>query len=453
MAMPIQGDEAGTYLRHVTQGWRGFWNVSTANNHLLNTGLIWTTTLFAPFSETAIRLPTLTISAWFFFWYIPTRLTPSTWVSRLIFAGVALTPYYFNEYLSMARGYGMASIFAACALNELAAYRHAYRPRAKLYLSSLFISLSCLASLTIFPLFVLINAYILKSLRWPSTQRHEESSNSSKLKVSWLNLMPMISTFAISIYTYTRIKLSGVATIVSGSDNFWKWIIDIPQGILIPLKGAMLGGNYLRPIPSPYLEELLGITLLALITYQLFQIIRKPKQQNPWLVGFILVMTSIGLIYFLSLIGSYPSGRAWLPYWLPLAYSTLTPIFSIAQSATSSNRTIEFESKLLLVGIGLSAVALTSSLIQFQPNYVYELRPFYYQYKSLMHHSRAGTIDCLAYKDINDEVLKFYFLNKEGPIKSLTQCPEGTDSPPGFKQYSHQNKEPFFNREGSVIYR
>ena len=158
IAMPIQGDEAGTYIRHVTQGWQGFWDVSTANNHLLNTGLIWITTLFAPFSEAAIRLPTLIISAWFFFWYIPARLTPNSWASRLIFAGIGLMPYYFNEYLSMARGYGMASIFAVCALNEVARYRQTYKTRAQLYLSSLFISLSCLASLTIFPLFILLNA-------------------------------------------------------------------------------------------------------------------------------------------------------------------------------------------------------------------------------------------------------------------------------------------------------
>ena len=206
-------------------------------------------------------------------------------------------------------------------------------------------------------------------------------------------------------------------------------------------------------LPSPYVEELLGLALLALIAYQLFQIGKRAKADNPWLVGFVLVMTSIGLIYLLSLVGSYPYGRAWVPYWLPLAYAALTPIFAITQSNANSKGVIELESKLLLIGIGLSAIALTSSLIQFQPKFAYETRPFYYQYKSLMHHSRAGTIDCLAYKDINDEVLRFYYLNKEGPIQPLTQCPRGTDSPPGFMQFSHENKEPFFNKKGSMRYR
>ena len=453
IAMPIQGDEAGTYIRHVTQGWQGFWDVSTANNHLLNTALVWLATLFAPFSEAAIRLPTLIISAWFFVWYVPARLTPSSWVARLIFAAVALMPYYFNEYLSMARGYGMASIFAVCALNELATYQHAKTAQVQLYLSSFFISLSCLASLTIFPLFILLNAYILRSLVWPMTRKTIETSNSSKPRFSWLYLMPLAITLALSIYTYASIKLSGVATIARGAKTIWEWIIGIPQAILTPLNGATLGGDFPRLIPSPYLEEVLGIALLALIAYQLFQIPKGYKGENPWLVGFILVMTSIGLIYLLSLVGSYPYGRAWVPYWLPLAYAALTPIFAITTSNTSSKGVIEIDSKLLLIGIGLSVIALTSSLIQFQPKFAYETRPFYYQYKSLMHHSRAGTIDCLAYKDINDEVIRFYYLNKEGPIQPLTQCPIGTDSPPGFMQFSHENKEPFFNRKGSVRYR
>ena len=453
IAMPIQGDEAGTYIRHATKGWEGFWDVSTANNHLLNTALVWIATLFAPFSEAAIRLPTLIISAWFFIWYIPARLTPSSWVARLIFAALALMPYYFNEYLSMARGYGMASIFAVCALNELATYRQSYSTREQLYLSSFFISLSCLASLTVFPLFILLNAYVLKSLIWSSTRGLTEASNKPKPRISWLYLMPMVMTLALSIYTYASIKLSGVATIARGADTIWEWIIGMPQAILTPLKGASIGGDFPRLFPSPYLEEFLGIALLALVAYQLLQMTKGAKADNPWLAGFILVMTSIGLIYLLSLVGSYPYGRAWVPYWLALTYAGLTPIFAITQSNTSSKGVIELDTKLLLIGIVLSAIALTSSLIQFQPKYVYEMRPFYYQYKSLMHHSRAGTIDCLAYKDINDEVLRFYYLNKEGPIQSLAQCPEGTDSPPGFMQFSYENKEPFFNRKGSVRYR
>ena len=443
--MPIQGDEAGTYIRHVTQGWQGFWDVSTANNHLLNTGLIWITTLFAPFSEPAIRVPTLVISAWFFLWYIPARLIPNSWASRLIFAGVALMPYYFSEYLSMARGYGMASIFAVSALNELARYRQTYKRRAQLYLSSFFISLSCLASLTIFPLFIILNAYILKSLGWRLTRDATEKLNNSKLRISWLYLIPTGATLALSIYTYASIKLSGVATIARGAETIWYWIIGMPQAILTPLKGATLGGDFPRLFPSPYVEELLGIALLALIAYQLIQSARKAKTNNPWLAGFVLVMTSIGLIYLLSLVGSYPYGRAWVPYWLPLVYAALTPIFAITQLQRDSKGVIELENKLLLIGIGLSAITLTSSLIQFQPKFAYETRPFYYQYKSLMHHSRAGTIECLAYKDINDEVLRFYYLNKNGPIKDLKECPEGVESPRGFMQYSHSNREPYFN--------
>ena len=453
MAMPIQGDEAGTYIRHVTQGWGGFWNVGTANNHLLNTGLIWITTLFAPFSEAAIRLPTLLISAWFFFWYVPARLTPSSWTSRLIFVSVALMPYYFNEYLSMARGYGMASIFALCALNELAAFRQANRSKDKLYLSSLFISISCLASLTIFPLFILLSIYILKSLTLRTSSDSSQSDSKKELPIHWFYLIPMGLTLFLSIYTYTKIKLSGVATIAVGSDNFFSWLVGLPQAILTPLQGALLGGSFPRIAPSPYIEQLIGIIFLILIIYQLFKFTKRTNQQKPWHAGFIIVIASIYLIYILSMVGSYPQGRAWIPYWLPLVYTALTPIFAINQSAISTSILIKSEDKLLIIGAGLSLIAVASSLFQFESQFTYETRPFYYQYKSLMHHSRAGTINCLAYKDIHDEVLRFYYLNKEGPIKSLSQCPDGTDSPPGFMQYSHQNKEPFFNNEGDLNYR
>ncbi|KZR90676.1 hypothetical protein MITS9508_00678 [Synechococcus sp. MIT S9508] len=446
LAMPIQGDEAGTYLRHVTQGWNGYLNLSTANNHLLNTSLVWISTLFAPFSETAIRLPSLLISAWFFLWYIPKRFTPSSWILRLMFVSIAFIPYYFNEYLSMARGYGMASIFALCSLNELAAFQQAESRHIKLYLTSLFISLSCLSSLTIFPLFIVVNIGILNYLLndskwvfgWTDLKRWE--------RVKIIYLIPMVFTLLISTYTFIRIKLSGVATIAGGSESFFGWLIEIPNGIITPLQGAMLGGDFPRLAPSPYLEHIISILILALISYQLVRFFKTSNRKNPWLFGFFLVLISITLIYFLSLIGSYPHGRAWIPYWLPLVYIALTPIFSLNQLAINSEQFAGLEKNLLAISIILSLITIASTLAQFETRFTYELRPFYYQYKSLMHHSRAGTIHCLAYKDINDEVLKFYFLNKEGPIKPLIQCPKGIDSPTGFMQFSHKNKEPFFKQ-------
>jgi len=93
----------------------------------------------------------------------------------------------------------------------------------------------------------------------------------------------------------------------------------------------------------------------------------------------------------------------------------------------------------------LTLIAVWSVWRNYQGNYVYELRPFYYQYKSLIHYSRGQDLKYLSYSDINDEVLKFYFLNDAGPVPLPKECPIGVKSQPGFMPYSYSKKEPVFD--------
>ncbi|MBM5796600.1 MAG: hypothetical protein FJ060_00270 [Cyanobacteria bacterium K_Offshore_0m_m2_072] len=177
LSMPIQGDEAGTYLRHATDGFEGLFDLSTANNHFLNTLLIALATAKVSFSEAAITIPVVLTYAWFFLYYVSLRFCFSRWTDRLLFSSLSLLPYYINEYASMARGYIMSACFACAALNELALFSNS-RPQSsnsdielhlhlrlvaseqlKVVRVCLFSSLAALSSILMFSFFLIVNLY------------------------------------------------------------------------------------------------------------------------------------------------------------------------------------------------------------------------------------------------------------------------------------------------------
>lgn len=453
LSMPIQGDEAGTYLRHATNGIDGLFNLGTANNHFLNTVLIAFTTAKASFSEVAIRAPVLLTYAWFFLHYVPSKFFLFRWSDKLLFAGLCLLPYYVNEYASMARGYILAACFACAALNELALFSNSdsqspvdvtysslvSSEQLKVVRVCLFSSLATLSSILVFPFFLLVNGYGFLHLRRVC------SVHVSRLEVS--RLVPVIAlafgTFTLSVHTFLAIKSSGVATVVSPPKDFSSWFIGLPELLWTPIVSVAhaVGSS------SQLFAQIACFASSASISVAILY--AGPRQNVR--AAIILVASNLFLIYLLALTGSYPTGRGWLPFWFVIIF-----VIVAALSLTSDLGAIKcLQAKFgrLFVVSSLTALALIAAgnvWRSYQGNYVYELRPFYYQYKSLMHYSRKQDLKCLSYGDINDEVLKFYFLNDAGSVPLPNECPPGVKSQPGFMPYSYDNKEPFFDQDKSL---
>ena len=440
ISLPIQGDEAGTYLRHATGGPDALFNLGTANNHFLNTLLIKLTTSSAPFSEIAIRLPTVAIYAWFFFYYIPRQSCFKTWGSRLLFSAISLFPYYINEYASMARGYVMSSIFSCCTLSELAVKLESYHSSQQENNNGqdfpgkvvLFACLSTLSSIIALPLAttsILIS--IICFIRFEQPHRLLRSS-----KVNALAISLAAGTAGLTIHTFIAIKHSGVGTIVSAPIQPVKWLSEFYNFIWLPISGSAHSYGSSSPAFAIIITWLWILSILAVLISKNYKIAAKLSVAS--------LVTALILLYCLALSGDYPVGRGMIPYWLPIAFTCSIP-FSSNYYILTPNYGLEKAANLL--GLALGIIAVINLNKNYETRYVNEMRPFYYQYKSLMHYSRTQNLKCLSYGDINDEVLKFYFLNPEGPVAKPDECPTGKKSQYGFMPYSHDNKEPFFNRE------
>ena len=438
LSLPIQGDEAGTYLRHALGGPGALFNLGTANNHFLNTLLIKATTFKAEFSEIAIRLPTLGIYFWFFFSYVPKRLYRKDWVAKIIFSGLSLFPYYFNEYASMARGYVMSGIFACCSINELSILPSLSRQKDFCQANIrvfLYTSLSTLSSIITFPLFLtaLPTAFLV------SKQRLARNKNYIRYNLPQLALA--VGTLVLTIYTFASIKLTGVGTINAPKTSPISWILNINDILWLPASSTANSYGSDTPILA------IVVTCFAWITFAICLLTKNLRM--PVRIGIACLFGSLLLLYALALTGNYPTGRGLIPYWLPICYASTSWLsldsYKAQDKSISPTMIKQFTDILTLVALSLLLVTAANLARNYETKYVNELRPFYYQYKSLMHYSRSQNLQCLSYGDINDEVLKFYFLNPNGSVPRPQECPPGKKSQYGFMPYSLDNKEPSFS--------
>ena len=108
--MPITVDEAYTFLNYVYV--KDLFNLSIANNHLLNTLLISLTTTFSNY-EFFIRMPNI-ISAFLYF-YLANKLIISSKNSFLALCTFLMFPYVL-EFFAHARGYGIVFTLNFCGL-------------------------------------------------------------------------------------------------------------------------------------------------------------------------------------------------------------------------------------------------------------------------------------------------------------------------------------------------
>lgn len=104
----ISYDEAYTYMRYSTSRAPDFFATNYANNHPLNSILIFITAFFFPYNEFAIRLPNLV----FLLLYLAISAKIATKIPKYKLLVFGLLVFYWMlipQYFSLARGYGISS--------------------------------------------------------------------------------------------------------------------------------------------------------------------------------------------------------------------------------------------------------------------------------------------------------------------------------------------------------
>jgi hypothetical protein len=107
-------DEADTYSSY-TKYWNGFLTINIANNHPLNSFLIYLTTKLTgiSFNEFILRLPN--VIAFFVYLLLAYKIASGQKYRYFTFSILVLNPY-LNEFFGLARGYGIAAMFTLAAL-------------------------------------------------------------------------------------------------------------------------------------------------------------------------------------------------------------------------------------------------------------------------------------------------------------------------------------------------
>ena len=117
----LTDDEAYTYINYVRAyqplnlSWLiHLYSTCKANNHWLNTFLIWCTSqVLGPYSEAAIRLPNVVLFAGYL-----AAVLAALRRGRISFlcSAFLISNYYLNEFFGLGRGYGMAAAFVLFTL-------------------------------------------------------------------------------------------------------------------------------------------------------------------------------------------------------------------------------------------------------------------------------------------------------------------------------------------------
>lgn len=400
--MYITVDEAITYTDHIRPKLSGIYDFSAANNHLLNTILSKLFSIFSPYSELGIRLPSLIVGGWFFLFYLPSRVHN---IAYMIFlASLFLFPYYISEYWSLSRGYFMSGCFSAASLIELEFYMSNDKDARSRFASQFYMGLSLLSSFVMLPMAAVLTA----TLFWTNS-----GSFKNRIKGLFDNLSGyfLVASQLIALYAIRSFKTSGEA--LAYTKDF---------SILAPIQavaGALITGN------SGYVFI---FTVLLVASSLLIIIGRSPKGATILLV----VTVSLFAMWLGGSLGTgFPISRSWIPYWFPMCLIA-SQIFFVIKPTASHITSIS----VIMFCLACSA----NNLYWYTPEYAYSWRSNYYQVKSLKYYSSLRSDFCLEERDKGDKVLIFYWDDPKSGVMQPRTCGDGESSPYGFTNFEMPGK-------------
>lgn len=402
--MYITVDEAITYTDHIRPRFSGIFDFSAANNHFLNTVLAKVFSIFAPYSELSMRMPSLLIGAWFFLYFVPRRL--DSWTKRTIFASICLFPYYISEYWSMSRGYFMSACFAAAALVEIGRFLTSDKGFSGLSSSRILSGLTVLSSFVMLPFSIVIGLVTLIGNK--AMLALSKPSSILKSPSAWFLFLCCILA-ATGIYTFRN---SGEALAYTPEFSILKPIRAVAE--------AKVTGNLYVSLIYQFL------TVSAFI----FSFLRR-NRKAIWISTIVLFSLLVVWVGGASGTG-YPYGRSWIPYWF--CFSLVIVEGYSALLASTRKRLSN------TAAIVIACIALANNVYFYTADYTYFWRSNFFQVKALMYYSSLGKPFCLeeAYK--GDKVLIFYWDDPKSAIQQPRTCNADEKSPYGFTNFEVPGK-------------
>ena len=225
-------DEAWTYL-HYGRTPLGFTQLDLANDHPLNSILVWASTWLFGNSEFIIRIPNVLAGGLYL--AATARLVRGARLKVLAFAICVLQPYLI-DYFSLARGYGLAVALVQCGL-VAGFFADAGRQRLATMLGCWALASFAIFS-TVVALYALIGAHLVDAWR----HRRETGGAVSGLRISLafgaLGLLPVAGLLWVS-----RDGLPLVGSSVGFFDA-------VPRAVAADVRARPLGGDGGGPRPA-----------------------------------------------------------------------------------------------------------------------------------------------------------------------------------------------------------
>lgn len=149
--VPFCNDEAISFFTYISDGrFLPFYNAEdfSANNHLLNSFLAWITFKIFGIHVFVLRLPNvLAFVLYAFYAYKYAILFRAKQIQWVAFLALILSSYYFLDFFSLSRGYGLSYAFFLASLYHLLRAHKSQNLKTNIVLSWVFITLATLANL------------------------------------------------------------------------------------------------------------------------------------------------------------------------------------------------------------------------------------------------------------------------------------------------------------------
>lgn len=265
-------DEQGSYFMFVTsaQFFPETYDQWSANNHALNTFLMWVcNNVFGP-DQLSLRLPNLLAGGLYIFsTAMMARRLPSPVTSVVAFVLMNTNPYMI-EYFGLARGYGLAGGFMALAFWQVWVYCDSGFRWKNLTIAMVACVLSVFANYIYLNLFLPLAGFVFFIALWQPGLR----ATNLRFRVSqaFAPILAIVLTLAIVVPISLRI---------SAADGFWGnhfkafWSDSIASVILFSLNNLSNDDNVIQSIVA----TLQIITLLIFVRIVWWTIQRWKKQE------------------------------------------------------------------------------------------------------------------------------------------------------------------------------
>ncbi len=315
--VPLVHDEVATFFWYIhPESFLPFEAHWDSNNHFLNSLLTYIFYKLFGAEEIVLRLPSLLFALLFFYYLFKIARLINNNFLRWIFILSLILSHYFIEFFGMSRGYGISMALLFGGLWYFIRLFRKVRIK-ELLLCLIFMTLSCLANLTLINTFIIIIVLII--LRITIFERGKFI-----LKIKLLSIVTLIGIIPLAFISCYIFSLKSKGLLYYGlPDSFWEVTVRT-------LSKYFTGTESIIPlifIAFYFALIIAGLAFLLINKYWKKRITEAFSLFSILLLGNIIASILLNKLFSVN----YPEDRAGL-YFYPLFISSLIFIFDSLQS-------------------------------------------------------------------------------------------------------------------------